>query len=89
MNKVAEVLKANENVKVEIGGHTDAVGSASYNQKLSEQRARSVMNYLIQQGVDKDRLVARGYGESNPVASNTTRAGRAKNRRIEFTVISK
>lgn len=89
LNKVAEVLKANENVKVEISGHTDAVGSASYNQRLSEARARSVRQYLIQQGIDPARLVAKGYGESSPIAPNTTREGRAKNRRIEFSVISR
>jgi outer membrane protein OmpA-like peptidoglycan-associated protein len=88
LDRVLEVLKANKNVKVEIGGHTDAVGSASYNQRLSEARAMSVRQYLIQQGIVPARLIARGYGESKPIAPNTTREGRAQNRRIEFTVIS-
>jgi len=88
LDKVVEVLKANKDVKVEISGHTDAVGSASYNQRLSEARAQSVRQYLIEHGLDTSRLVARGYGESKPIAPNTTREGRAQNRRIEFTVIS-
>ena len=88
LDKVVEVLKANKDVKIEIGGHTDAVGSATYNQKLSEARALSVRQYLIQHGVDPARLVSRGYGESKPIAPNTTREGRSQNRRIEFIVIS-
>lgn len=88
LEQVVEVLKANKGVKVEISGHTDAVGSASYNQRLSEARAQSVRQFLIQHGIDASRLTARGYGESNPIAPNTTRDGRALNRRIEFTVIS-
>ncbi len=88
LDKVIEVLKANKDAKIEIGGHSDAVGSASYNLRLSEARAQSVRQYLIQQGIDPLRLVARGYGESTPIAPNTTREGRAQNRRIEFTVIS-
>ncbi|MEA1912825.1 MAG: OmpA family protein [candidate division WOR-3 bacterium] len=87
LDKVVSVLKANKNVKVEISGHTDSVGSASYNLRLSDGRAQSVRQYLIQQGIDSSRLVARGYGESKPIAPNTTREGRAENRRIEFTVI--
>jgi outer membrane protein OmpA-like peptidoglycan-associated protein len=88
LDKVAEVLRANKGVRVEIGGHTDAVGSDSYNQGLSERRAQSVRNYLIQSGIEASRLEARGYGEYQPVASNTTRDGRAMNRRIEFKVLS-
>lgn len=89
LDKVAEVLKANRDVVVEIGGHTDAVGSSSYNQSLSERRAASVRRYLIQQGIDPLRLEARGYGESQFIASNKTREGRRLNRRIEFKVISR
>jgi outer membrane protein OmpA-like peptidoglycan-associated protein len=88
LDKVVEVLKANAGVRVEIGGHTDAVGSDTYNQGLSERRAQSVRNYLIQSGIDPARLEARGYGEYQPVASNTTRDGRSLNRRIEFKVLS-
>jgi len=88
LDQVVQVLKANENVKVEIGGHTDSVGGEAYNQGLSERRAQSVRNYLIQRGIAASRLSARGYGEYQPVASNTTRDGRSQNRRIEFKVLS-
>jgi outer membrane protein OmpA-like peptidoglycan-associated protein len=88
LDKVVETLKANAGVRVEVGGHTDAVGGDAYNQGLSERRAQSVRNYLIQSGIDAARLEARGYGEYQPVASNTTRDGRALNRRIEFKVLS-
>ncbi len=73
---------------VEIGGHTDSQGSDTYNLRLSESRANAVRNYLIQRGVEATRLIAKGYGESMPIAPNTTREGRAKNRRVEFKVIS-
>ncbi len=88
LDQVVQVLKVNENVRVEIGGHTDSVGSETYNQGLSERRAQSVRNYLIQRGISASRLEARGYGEYQPVAPNTTREGRSQNRRIEFTVLS-
>ncbi len=88
LDQVVQVLKANEKVRVEIGGHTDSVGGDAYNQGLSERRAQSVMNYLIQRGIAASRLEARGYGEYQPVASNTTRDGRSQNRRIEFKVLS-
>jgi outer membrane protein OmpA-like peptidoglycan-associated protein len=88
LDQVVQVLKANEKVRVEIGGHTDSVGSETYNQGLSERRAQSVRNYLIQRGIAASRLEARGYGEYQPVASNTTRDGRSQNRRIEFRVLS-
>jgi outer membrane protein OmpA-like peptidoglycan-associated protein len=88
LDKVVETLRANAGVRVEIGGHTDAVGTDAYNQGLSERRAQSVRNYLIQSGIEPARLEARGYGESQPVAPNTTREGRALNRRIEFRVLS-
>ena len=88
LDQVVQVLKANEKVIVEIGGHTDSVGSETYNQGLSERRAQSVRNYLIQRGIPASRLSARGYGEYQPVASNTTRDGRSQNRRIEFKVLS-
>jgi outer membrane protein OmpA-like peptidoglycan-associated protein len=88
LDQVVQVLKANEKVRVEIGGHTDSVGSETYNQGLSERRAQSVRNYLIQRGIAASRLEARGYGEYQPVASNGTREGRSQNRRIEFRVLS-
>ncbi len=83
-----QILKENPTIKVEIQGHTDNVGSNEYNQKLSEQRAQAVVNYLVQQmGVDPSRLIAKGYGESKPKVSNATPEGRAQNRRVEFVVI--
>ena len=71
---------------VEVGGYTDNVGKADYNQKLSERRANSVVAYLVKKGVDAKRLIGTGYGESNPMADNETAEGRTKNRRTEFKV---
>jgi len=89
LDEAAKMLKDNPTIKVEIGGHTDSRGSDAKNQRLSEARAVSVRNYLINvQGVAGDRLTAKGYGESLPVASNKTAKGRAENRRIEFVVMS-
>lgn len=79
-----EVLLTHTDLKVEVQGYTDNVGSESYNQKLSEKRATEVMNYLVSHGVSTDRLTAVGYGEANPVGDNKTAEGRAMNRRIEF-----
>jgi len=70
-----------------VAGHTDSVGSDAYNDKLSMRRASSVSKYLISKGISGDRLIARGYGETRPIADNNTALGRAKNRRTEFTVI--
>ena len=77
-------LKDAPDVEIEIRGYTDDVGRAEANQKLSERRALSVQKYLIDNGIDADRLKAVGYGEANPVTSNATPEGRAENRRIEF-----
>jgi OmpA-OmpF porin, OOP family len=82
-----QFLNNNPEVKVEIQGHTDNIGSESYNQKLSEGRAASVKEYLISQGIDSSRLTAKGYGESVPLMENNTPMGRSFNRRIEFKVI--
>ena len=84
-----ETLKGSPTVKVEIGGHTDSVGSASSNMRLSQSRANAVRNWLINKGTSPQRLVARGYGENVPIAPNTTKHGRSQNRRIEFVVLSK
>ena len=89
LDEAARILKNNPNVKIEIGGHTDSVGSESLNMNLSFARANAVRQYLISRhGIDPNRLVARGYGESMPIAPNTTREGRAQNRRIEFMALS-
>ena len=73
---------------IEIGGHTDGKGSDSYNKRLSENRARAVVDYLVSKGVDPDRLQFKGYGKSVPVAPNDTDEGRALNRRVEFKILS-
>jgi outer membrane protein OmpA-like peptidoglycan-associated protein len=84
----AKILNENPGIRVEIQGHTDSDGSESYNQQLSERRAQSVVTYLVQNfAIDPMRLTARGYGESNPVASNSTPEGKALNRRVEFVII--
>ena len=82
------VLSTTPDAKFEIQGHTDSKGSDAYNQKLSEARASSVKEYLVtNHQIVAARLMSRGYGESKPVASNDTDAGRAKNRRVEFVVL--
>jgi OOP family OmpA-OmpF porin len=74
-------------ITIEVGGHTDAIGSEAYNQQLSERRAASVRDYVVSvEPSIEEALTTRGYGESNPVASNDTDAGRAENRRVEFVV---
>jgi len=89
LDDAAKVLKAKPQMKVEISGHTDSIGSDSYNQKLSYQRANSVRDYLIRyHNVDPSRLIAVGYGESQPIADNRTKSGRDLNRRIEFKILS-
>ncbi|MDH3495190.1 MAG: OmpA family protein [Gemmatimonadota bacterium] len=85
---VAESLKGNPDVRVEVGGHTDATGSRALNTRLSQARAESVRTYLLSQGVPATQLTARGYGPDNPVATNATAAGRARNRRVELKKIN-
>jgi OmpA-OmpF porin, OOP family len=87
LNNVAEHLRKYPDVKLEIQGHTDSIGSAVYNRKLSADRAAAVKNYLAGKGIAPGRLTAKGYGMSSPIASNKTKAGRAKNRRTEFMPI--
>jgi outer membrane protein OmpA-like peptidoglycan-associated protein len=84
LDAVAQSLVANPEVRVEIAGHTDSRSPAEYNLWLSEKRANAVRNYLIAEGVAADRLVARGYGFTRPIATNATAAGRARNRRVEL-----
>ena len=83
LDRAAETLKATD-VRVEIAGHTDSIGTESYNQGLSVRRAEAVRRYLVGKGVAAERLVVRGYGESQPIADNGTREGRFKNRRVEL-----
>jgi OOP family OmpA-OmpF porin len=86
LDEAAMVLRNNPDLNVEIQGHTDNTGPAEYNLMLSQKRAESAMNYLVDKGVDPARLTAKGYGFEQPVASNDTKEGRAKNRRVEFRV---
>jgi outer membrane protein OmpA-like peptidoglycan-associated protein len=84
LDNVVNVLKKLSELKLSIEGHTDSDGSEAHNQDLSERRAYSVKVYLVQNGVDALRLKTSGFGESQPIASNDTAEGKAKNRRIEF-----
>ncbi|WP_375285343.1 OmpA family protein [Marinicauda pacifica] len=86
LNDVADVLQTYPATYVDVIGHTDSVGAADYNQLLSERRASSVAQALIQRGVMRDRLYVAGMGESSPVATNDTDAGRAANRRVEIKI---
>ena len=79
-------LVANPDVSVEISGHTDNIGDDAYNQTLSLDRAQAVKNWLVQKGIASNRMKTVGKGEKEPVSSNTSSAGRAENRRIEFFV---
>ncbi len=88
LDNMVEILNANPNATVQIAGHTDSDGSTSYNQTLSEQRATSVFNYLVQRGVSARMLTIMGFGENQPVVPNTSASNKAMNRRIEFTVLS-
>lgn len=85
--KAVDLLKTNPSMKVEIGGHTDNVGSDETNMKLSHERAKAVMDFMIKAGVAANRMQAKGYGETQPVASNDTDAGRQANRRTEFVIL--
>lgn len=87
LNNIVEILKEYPNSKFTIDGHTDSVGGAATNQKLSEERAYAVMNYLIENGVASSRLSAHGYGEDRPIASNNTGEGRRTNRRVEINLV--
>ena len=89
INLVYKMLTANPTMIIEVQGHTDSRGDDAHNQKLSEDRANSVRNALITKGIDSNRIIAKGFGETQPIASNQTATGRAKNRRTVFVVISK
>jgi OOP family OmpA-OmpF porin len=86
LDEVVSVMKQNSGIKVEIQGHTCNIGTAAYNQKLSENRANAVLDYLVRHGISSYRLTAKGYGFSRPVVSNDTQGGRAKNRRVELSI---
>ena len=86
MDRLVEIALRCPNASVEIGGHTDSDGDEEANMRLSERRAQAVLDYMLRAGLPADRLVAVGYGQTRPVASNDTAEGKAQNRRIEFTV---
>jgi len=87
LDRLVALLSDITSLKIEISGHTDNIGSVSFNELLSQRRADAVVNYLVGKGVDKKRLSAKGYGQSKPVDSNNTAEGRALNRRTEFEII--
>lgn len=87
LNLLAELLKGNESMAIEIQGHTDNVGEVKANQKLSENRAKAVYDYLMAKGIDKKQLNYKGYGEEKPAFDNSTEEGKQKNRRTEFLVV--
>lgn len=84
--KVSGILLAHPDLNVQVEGHTDSIGSEEYNQKLSEERAGSVKEYLVSQSVRDENVTAEGFGKGNPIADNATTAGRAKNRRVDLVV---
>ena len=84
--RAVPVLRDNSDIRVRIEGHTDSVGPEGYNQALSLRRAEAVRQYLVSQGIDEIRMTIAGYGESSPIDTNDTRAGRANNRRVEFVI---
>lgn len=87
INRIKAIMDENPNIRYEVQGHTDSTGDAASNQKLSERRAQAIVDKMVELGVSRSRLVAVGKGESEPISSNNSEAGRAKNRRVEFVVI--
>ncbi len=89
LNHVVKFLQNNETLRLELSGHTDNIGTYKYNKKLSEDRAKAVVDYLVKKGISQNRLTYKGYAYDQPIAPNTTEKGRAQNRRVEFKVLSK
>ncbi|MFB6257586.1 MAG: OmpA family protein [Flavobacteriales bacterium] len=89
LERLITMLEEHGSIKIEISGHTDSQGSKAYNEDLSQRRAQSVVDYLVEHGISRSRLEAKGYGETQPIATNDTEEGRQKNRRTEFKVIEK
>lgn len=87
--KLKELLESNPGMTIELRGHTDNLGTVEHNQRLSESRAKAVVDHLVSMGIDKSRLSWKGFGKSEPVADNSTAAGRQKNRRVEYKVLSR
>jgi outer membrane protein OmpA-like peptidoglycan-associated protein len=89
LDKVVQLLHDNPGVKIQISGHTDNIGTATDNLKLSENRAKAVTAYLAGKGIDIKRLTSRGYGATQPVADNKTEEGKALNRRTELKIVAR
>lgn len=89
LDDAAATLRKNPTIKVEVAGHTDSDGSAEYNEGLSARRAATVRDYLAAKGVAMDRMTTRGYGESQPIADNSTREGKAQNRRVVLVILER
>jgi outer membrane protein OmpA-like peptidoglycan-associated protein len=87
LDEAVEILKENPDIKVIIEGHTDWTGTEKYNMGLSERRAASVCNYLVEKGISQNSLETVGYGEADPIADNHTREGRSMNRRVVFKIL--
>ena len=87
LNKLVKYLQDNPEVRLEIQGHTDSTGSVAINNRLSQERADSVVSHLVRNGISGNRLSAKGYGSSRPIDSNATLEGRANNRRVEIKVL--
>jgi len=85
--RLKKLLDENPEIKIQINGHTDNVGTGENNLSLSESRAKSVYDYLVKNGIEADRLSYKGFGEKEPIASNETEEGRGQNRRTEFVVV--
>ncbi len=88
LDRLVQLLNENPGIRVELSAHTDSKGSDDYNMKLSQKRAESVVNYLVGKGIAMDRLIAKGYGETQPIDTNDTEEGRQNNRRVEFKILS-
>jgi outer membrane protein OmpA-like peptidoglycan-associated protein len=84
--KISGIVLSHPGLRLAVEGHTDSIGSDEYNQRLSEQRADSVRDYLVEQGIPATSVTAKGFGKTIPVASNDTAAGRQRNRRVELVV---
>ena len=87
LDEAVSILKKNPELKVEIDGHTDNIGPAAYNMNLSERRAKAIMEYFVDKGVEAERLTTKGFGLTKPAVSNDTKEGRAKNRRVTLTPV--
>lgn len=87
LNEIAKVLTQYPETKILVNGYTDSTGGDAWNQTLSENRAASVKNYLVGQGVSSSRIIATGYGKANPIASNSTEQGKQANRRVEVKIV--